>query len=196
MSLSPLAIQGQEVAPPDLANPLSWVVKERPINWEKGILLTVLGLVGAMVTTFGLIGGAVPGTAGQAKIDLDTQRLERWSERLETLVQETPPSPEAIRAVEQSVNNLRDDLGAERWRQFAIASFLYLFLGATFAAIFASDLLQALLIGAGWTGIAGSLGLKRDYAERKAVKDEAIRENLQKATNDKTVEDLRIALSM
>ena len=38
----------------------------------------------------------------------------------------------------------------------------------------ANDLLQALAIGAGWTGIVGSLGLKRDYSARSDTKDSAL----------------------
>lgn len=42
-------------------------------------------------------------------------------------------------------------------------------------------MLQALVMGAGWTGMLGSLGLKRDYAERKDLKDTALEKTLARA---------------
>jgi len=108
-----------------------------PPNWGRGALFAVLGLVGALVTIFSLIGGAVPITAGQAKIDADTERLERLSQRLEELITASSLNAAAIEAVESAVNNLRDDLRAERWRQFGIAAFLYAVLGAFFSAMLA-----------------------------------------------------------
>lgn len=79
-----------------------------------------------------------------------------------------------MEAVEKVVNNLRDDLREERWRQFLIAAIFYAVLGAFFASLLAQDMLQGLLIGAGWTGYLGILGLKRDYAERASEKDNAL----------------------
>lgn len=152
-----------------------------PPDWRRGALFAGLGFVGALVTIFGLIGGAVPGTAGQAKIDADTERLDRMSQRLEDLISASPSDPAAITAVENTVNNLRDDLRAERWRQFGIATVLYAVLGAFFSALLAQDMLQALVIGAGWTGLLGSLGLKRDYAERKVVKDAVLEKTVERA---------------
>jgi len=71
---------------------------------------------------------------------------------------------------------LRDDLRSDMRQQFALAATLYVVLGAFFAAALAQDLLQALVIGAGWTAYLGAFGLKRDYAERKLIKDKATEE--------------------
>jgi hypothetical protein len=168
--------------PVKVADLFNWATSTPP-DWARGGLYAGLGLIGALVTSFSLIGGAVPGTAGQAKIDADTARLERLSERLEKLITSTdgPPAAEAIVAVESTVNSLRDDLRAERWRQWGIAIVLYAVLGAFFAALLAKDMLQALVMGAGWTGMLGSLGLKRDYAERKDLKDTALEKTLARA---------------
>jgi hypothetical protein len=160
-----------------LADPARWLTADPP-DYGHGAVLAVAGLVGALITTFFLVGGAVPGTAGQAKIDAETQQLEALARRLHELIASTPIEPSAVEAVERTVNNLRDDLRAETWRQFLIASCLYAVLGAAIAALLGDDLLTALVIGAGWTGFLGSLGLKRDYAERKAIKDSAIEDAL------------------
>ena len=168
----------------EVANLFTWA-RETPPAWGRGALLAGLGLVGALVTMFGLIGGAVPGTAGQAKIDAEAARLSDLYKRLEELIK--APSVEAndVEAVEKVVNNLRDDLREERWRQFLIAAIFYAVLGAFFSALLAQDMLQALLIGAGWTGYVGSLGLKRDYAERASEKDNALEKS------ETTLEELR-----
>ena len=165
----------QELPYIEVANLVPWI-KKNPPDWGTGTLFAVLGLIGSLVTIFSLIGGAVPGTAGQAQIDADTERLERLSRRLETLINTAEINSDAIAAVENTVNNLRDDLRSEKWRQFFIATGFYAILGAFFAALLAQDILQALMIGAGWTSFIGTLGMKKDYAERKFIKDEILEE--------------------
>lgn len=179
--------QGPEPTPElKVTDLFSWA-STTPPDWGRGALFAGLGFIGALVTIFGLIGGAVPGTAGQAKIDADTERLDKLSKRLEELITTSPPDAAAIAAVENTVNNLRDDLRAERWRQFGIATVLYAILGAFFSTLLAKDMLQALVIGAGWTGFLGTLGLKKDYAERKAPKDATLEKTLERA---KRVEEI------
>ena len=170
--------QGSE--PVKIADPFTWA-KTSPPDWLRGALFAALGFVGALVTIFGLVGGAVPGTAGQARIDSDRARLERLSKRLEDLISESKPDSDTIGAVETTVNNLRDDLRSETWRQFAIATIIYALLGAFFSAFLAQDFIQALVIGAGWTGVLGTLGLKKDFSERKATKDAALEKALERA---------------
>lgn len=180
--------QGAEPTPEPIkvAELLTWA-RETPPDWGRGALFAGVGVIGALITIFGLIGGAVPGTAGQAKIDADTVRLERHSEQLEKLITTSPPDAAGIAAVENAVNNLRDDLRAERWRQFAIAAVFYAVLGAAISTLLATDILQALVIGAGWTSFLGALGLKRDYAERKELKDTALEATAERA---KKAEDI------
>lgn len=155
-----------------------WMQGSTP-NWALGALYALLGLFGALVVMLSLVGGAVPGTAGQVRIDADSLLLERLSQKLEDLIASGSPSPELIAAVERTVDNLRDDLRAERWRQFFIAGAVYALLGAFFASVLAKDLLQAVVIGAGWTGITGILGIKSDFAERSSVKDQALQQAAQ-----------------
>jgi hypothetical protein len=160
----------------ELSNIFAWATTE-PINWSLGALFAVVGFAGALVSIFGLVGGVVPGTAGQARIDEEYEQLKRLSKRLEDLITPNPISPldsQAITAVGQAIKDLRDNLSKERRYQFAIAATLYAVLGAFFASALAQDLLQALVLGAGWTGLAGTLGLKKDFAVRKSSKDSAL----------------------
>ncbi len=150
-----------------------WAEGENP-EWWLGARFAALGLVGALVTMFSLIGGAVPGTAGKAEIDADRKRLEIVTERLLALVESPAPDASVIAVVSSSADRLRDDLKREQWRQFTVASSFYLLLGGFFACALAYDQLQALIVGAGWTTYAGALGLKRDSEARKKIKDKAL----------------------
>jgi hypothetical protein len=152
-------------------HPLDWATGDT-IDWAQGGLLLLFGAAGALFTIFALVGGVVPGTAGQAQIDRDNALLSKWTQKLSALIE--GGRVQEIEATEMAVRNLRRDVTRERWRQFVLASALYLLLGAFFAAVLADDLLQAAAIGAGWTAVAGNLGLKSDYAERKEAKDEVI----------------------
>ena len=154
----------------EIANLFTWATNDPP-DWSQGLLYSFLGMIGALVTIFTLIGGVIPGTAGQAKIEFDEGRLDKWQRRLEELMDDPSPNAEVIKSVEVAVDNLRDDLRAERWHQFGIAAVIYVVLGAFFSALLAQDMLQALVIGAGWTGFIGTLGLKKDYEGRKSAKD-------------------------
>ena len=158
----------QETA--DVARFFTWVTPEEA-DWTKGILFAILGLIGALVTVFSLIGGAIPGTAGFARIETGLRRVDEREKLLDKLLHEQPRNAEEIKAVEIATNNLRDDIRINRRNQFFIASGLYAILGAFFAMLLAQDLLQAVLIGAGWTAYLGAMGLKNDYAHRKSLKD-------------------------
>lgn len=150
---------------------LTWTASD-PDDWSTGLLYALLGVVGAMTTIFGFIGGAIPGTAGKAKIDKQQAELDKCMERLDALINSPNIDADAINAVQNIASNLRDYIRSEQWKQFRVAMILYAFLGAMFATILADSYLQALIIGAGWTAVIGTLGLKKDYQERKDEKDE------------------------
>ncbi|MBU7017779.1 MAG: hypothetical protein HXS44_09730 [Theionarchaea archaeon] len=157
----------------------TWAASDPP-QWYLGILYAFLGLIGSLVTIYSLIGASLPGIAGQVRIDVNENRLENMSKQLEELVGESPLEAEAIKEIGTVVNDLRKDLWKERWRQFGIAAILYALVGASFSVLLAQDLLQALVIGASWTGLLGTLGLKKDYEERKNVKDIELLEALKR----------------
>lgn len=168
-------------APPELDQEPLTVVSlfdwyEDGRDWGRGAIYALLGLVGALVTTFGWIGGAVPGTAGKVELDEESLRLRRLYERLDAMVEHEKPDAAAIGAVEKAIDNLRDDLRRDRWRQFWIGFVLYVLLGAFFACALAHDLLQALAAGAGWTALLGSVGLKQEFEQRAERKNDQLAE--------------------
>ena len=162
-----------------------WATAGESPDIFSGAMYALLGLVGALITIFGLIGGAVPGTAGYSKIEAGLNRLEARASVLDKLILDADANPSTadaslIKAVQEANTSLRAYLRKERWSQFILATVLYAILGAFFAAMLAQNILQALVIGAGWTAYLGVLGLKKDFAERKAIKDRTT-EKLEKA---------------
>lgn len=144
------------------------------VDWERGLLYAGLGIGGSLVTIFTIIGGAIPGSPAQARIDADAVRLDKLYDRMEHLIDDSPMQAPMVAALEASVNNLRDDLRGERWRQFFIASLLYALGGAFSASALALDMVQAVVVGAGWTAFLGAIGVKSDAMFRFTAKDAAI----------------------
>ncbi len=171
------AVEQPESTKIEIANLFTWLFTT-PTDWGRGALIAGIGLVGALVTTFFLVGGTIPGTAGQVQIDAEAERLDQFYKRIDELTKINSFDPKTVGVLSDMVDKMRDDLRGERWRQFWLAAVLYALLGAFFAAMLAQDILQALVIGAGWTGFVGNLGLKSDYKKRSSEKDSAL-DNLQ-----------------
>jgi hypothetical protein len=169
---------------------LSWA-NQNPINWQMAIFLAVSGIIGALLVVFTLVGGAIPGTTGKTKIDLDTARLDILCKLQDKLIEKDPPDSEAIRTLETTINNLRDNLKAEKWRQFGVAASLYTLFGGFFACLFAQDVLQAIVIGAGWTSYIGTIGLKSDFRQMDSEKQQLINDLWNKVQDLKNNKYLR-----
>lgn len=202
MFLTSAMTVAQDTGSGEEASIFNWLTGDSP-DWSTGILYGIMGFVGALVTVFGLIGGAVPGTAGFVRIEANLKRLEEREKILDELIKNPPENPEVLKAVESATNNLRDDLRVDRWRQFMLATVLYAFLGAFFASLLAKGFIQAMVVGAGWTGFIGALGLKRDYAERKLLKDEttkkletALSQATKQVLKEKDLSDLKLEASV
>jgi hypothetical protein len=155
-------------------------------NWTEGLLLFGLGFVGALVTSFFLLGGFLPSMGGKVdyelrKTELDAEKARRDSNL--SLLDEytkgkTELSAERVEAGHQLsehrdgiVARMEADLSRERWRLIAVGFPLYVLLGGFFATAFATNRLQALLIGFGWTAIADRFGLTKENEQRKTEKD-------------------------
>ena len=170
----------------DVANFFSWATSTPP-QYDRGALYGGLGLAGALVTLFGLVGGAIPGTAGKARIDITEARVEAKEKGLDELREIAKARARAGDAIDQGLTNAiekfaednseaRADLKANRRNQFLIGGVLYAVLGAFFAALIAQDIFQALTIGVSWTAVAGNLGLRKSGEERKSETDNQVTE--------------------
>jgi hypothetical protein len=170
---------------------LFWA-NDKPIDWFSGLALAFTGAIGALVTVFFLIGGAVPGTVGKVNIDYDAEQLKEYKEKLKVMWSKelTTVDLEKAKELKSMVYDFSNQLNKERWHQFSLAAILYVAIGAFFAAFLARDILQALIIGAGWTGYLGALGLKSDAEERGSRKNDKIDELVGSLKEkDKIIED-------
>jgi hypothetical protein len=70
-----------------IANLFTWATTS-PREWDKGALYAGLGLVGALVTVFSLVGGAVPGTSGFVQIEAGLKRVEEREKILDKLIRD------------------------------------------------------------------------------------------------------------
>lgn len=151
----------------------TWLYTSPP-NFVVGAIYLILGFIGALAAIFGLVGDAIPGTNGKALLEVRSKRLEAEEQVLDLMIKDPNVKPEKLTAINDAVNTIRDDLNQDKRRQFNQAAIIYLILGAFFAAMLATNMLQAIVIGFGWTAVIGVLGLNSDNSYRKSQKDEAI----------------------
>ncbi|MEJ2210069.1 MAG: hypothetical protein P8129_13660 [Anaerolineae bacterium] len=178
-----------------------------PDDWGQGALLFVLGLAGALVTVYLFVGEMLPSMGGQAEYERLRVTLAHYVERREEIIEmrnnlvlgeeDQALSLEALstlsRDLQEMTELLERRLRSERWRLFAIGFPIYLVLGGLFAAAFASNLLEAIVIGFGWTLIADRLGLERKNAQLQEIRAQEINELKNEAQEAKAKADVRIA---
>jgi hypothetical protein len=202
-------VQPPEVpAPPEVQNILAWLTQEPP-NYKAGILFGVLGLIGGLTTSYYLVGNVLPGTAGKKDIDQRDRELEEMQKRLEvyrglldamtqTPPVQNPPAPpvsearihlygELENALRDDLLEARRDLDREKRKQYLMALPLYAVLGAAAAMFFATDLLQALVIGAAGPAVIGSRGLKTNASDLNAEVAHLTAENAESKATTETV---------
>jgi chaperonin cofactor prefoldin len=158
-------------------------------NWLEGLGLVVLGVVGALVTTYLFLGEFLPSMGGKAeydalKIEIDdlaTRRDKQLTAREQFTSGGSSPPDEQIEEANKLTSDLSEiitkkEAAATQLRRslFLMGFPLYVVLGGAFAVLFATNALQAILIGFGWTAIADRIGLKRELQAKTERRDEAI----------------------
>lgn len=105
------------------------------------------------------------------------EQIDEWTKDLNELIKSQKPENEGlIKATGDQIDRLRDDMTRERWKLFLVGSILYIVIGIAIALLLAQNVLDALIIGAGWASIIGSLGLRQNYTESSSVKNATIDE--------------------
>jgi cell division protein FtsB len=158
-------------------------------NWVQGLVRFLLGVIGALVTAYLFLGEFLPSMGGKVEVELQKNELDDLKKRrndilalLEAHVKgDDKISTERVEAAkglfldfDTTIGRIEAEMTKERWRLFRIGFPIYVLLGGFFAAAFATNLLQALLIGFGWTAVADRFGLKKEQDVRKQKKDEQI----------------------
>jgi hypothetical protein len=106
---------------------------------------------------------------------IDTSILEKKIDAQKTKIHE----------IESRVGKLEDDslkkekiVNSERRSIMTTGLIIYLILGGFFATLLSKDVLQAVIIGAGWTTFASTLGLKRQEEQASKRREEEAEQSL------------------
>lgn len=178
-------------------------------NYLRGLVLYLLGTVGARIAVYSTLGDFLPsmGRGEYNRLDAELQALRR--QRDETLKQrktltdrgEDPPA-DLSRLSDSYMTLVKDkeaSLSRLRWRLILMGVPLYIVLGGFAAAAIASSLTLALAIGFGWTAVLDRVGLGRELAKATPERAEAVDE-LERETraaraelNAMTAENQRLA---
>ena len=168
-------------------------------NWKTGLGRFLLGVVGSPVTVYLFLGEFLPSMGGKTEYDLTRNELEDQKKRRDLALvdreklgkalserDKIPPDEVAIvdirlRASEgllegfdRQIGRLEQEAIRERWRLFLLGFPMYILLGGFFAAAFALNAVQAVLIGFGWTAVADRIGLQKELAVKKELTREQI----------------------
>jgi hypothetical protein len=158
-------------------------------NWGEGVGFMALGIVGALVTIYLFLGGFLPSMGGKAEYEATRLEIGDLAKRRDKQItlRELHTRGEAGVSAErlEEADKLTDDLGAIieakearaaklRRELLAIGFPLYVVLGGVFAVLFASNALQAILVGFGWTAVADRIGLKRELDEKSRQREDEI----------------------
>lgn len=197
-------------------------------NWLDGLGLAALGLIGALVTVYLFLGEFLPSMGGRAayeelKVEIgaladrrDRQLVPREHYAKDDEEELTDKQREESARITEQLTAIIDQKEGEakalRRHLFLMGFPTYLLLGGAFAVLFASNALQALLIGFGWTAVADRIGLNRtdnvkakardaatstmvDEANTRLKKSEARRKNAEQALAEskKMADQLRVA---
>ncbi len=183
----------------------AWYNPSQP-DFGLAALYFVLGAAGALVTVYLFLGEFLPSMGGKGeyvKLQAQLEYFQDWRRRLldahwEGVKGKPGLSQEEVQLL-MAIDRLSDDLdgickdlerqmSSERWRLFLLGFPLYVILGGLFAVAFARDVLQAVLIGFGWTAVAERFGMAREQAVRKEFRDQQIEELRQRAIRAEEME--------
>ncbi len=159
-------------------------------DWGTGWLYFVLGMAGALVTVYLFLGEFLPSMGGKANLARDEIVLEEYQAVRRSISEIRQRAalghPDGVKEEQlRAAEALSDDLDnmiiflerrirSERWRLFALGFPMYVILGGFFAMAMAGNFLEAIVIGFGWTVVADRLGLERETAVRKEIRDTEI----------------------
>ncbi|MGE0135921.1 MAG: hypothetical protein AB7L91_14255 [Dehalococcoidia bacterium] len=160
-------------------------------NYLRGLVLYVLGTIGALIAVYSTLGDFLP-SMGRGAYDLQKAEADEHRRTRDALLEarrayverrEDPPSDLAALSDDFVALVTREDqaLARQRSRLIAMAVPLYVLLGGFVAAAIASSLTLALAVGFGWTAVLDRIGLGRELAKTAPERVQAV-EQLQRET--------------
>ena len=123
------------------------------------------------------MGGAAQIDALSVELDAAKRNRDSSLNRRQTLLNGAGADPGTIAGEEHltadyqaQIADLGRQISVERRRGLSLGIPIYVLLGGAFAAAVATNLVQALLIGFGWTAIANRFGLAKDQQQRTQIR--------------------------
>lgn len=151
-------------------------------------LLAVVAAVAALAVIYPLVGGTMPGTVGATDLKMEKLELEEHEAYLAELARVQakglhghPPSasPPADAAMIHYVVAKRRAYGRSVALHFLLAGLIFVVTGVAGALLFAQDILQAALIGAGGPALIGQIVAKKEANKKIQIKNRAIADDNQ-----------------
>lgn len=156
------------------------MIAEMPVWWPSnisvGMLFFLLGVVGAAITVYF---GEWEKLIGKSALMLEIEDEIEAKRKIAEIIKD----PREVELREKWEGLIaRDQNRLDKERQFVRiqGTVLYLIIGGVFAAILANTVLEAVAFGAGWTGLIGIFGIKKDSEERRKIRDQKDEESLER----------------
>ncbi len=155
-------------------NASSIAVSSMPVWWPDnaifGVLLGILGICGAAIMVYiGEWDRLMGRSARIIEIENEIEEKRKIANKI------TDPKEVDIRKkFEDMINEDEDRLDRERNETRKTGIILYLFIGGVVAAILADSMVEAVGFGAGWTGLIGVFGIKKDSELKEKSRATAI----------------------
>lgn len=174
-------------------------------NWPEGGMYALLGMIGAAVSIYLFAGDLLPSMGGKARLaikqaeadSLKATRKQALDHAMRELDQDNPHMDKVsswqsvVGSCSTEIARIEAEVGSERRGLLLTATPLYAVLGAFFATLIATNVLQALVIGFAWTAAADRLGLKREQETRKEER-EKLEATLQGRIAEKSKQNLEL----
>ena len=151
----------------ELLNTSSATMYSMPIWWPDNIIVGVfyllLGICGAAVMVyFGEWDKLLGKSARIIEIENEIEVKREIANKITD-----PKNVDARKKFEDMINEDEDRLDRERKDIRTKGMILYLFIGGVIAATLANSIVEAVGFGAGWTGLIGVFGIKKDIQLKK-----------------------------
>ncbi|MDY0387957.1 MAG: hypothetical protein RBT65_12695 [Methanolobus sp.] len=136
---------------------------EMPIWWPDyisvGVFFFLLGVTGAAIIVY---------LGSWDKLMGNTARILELEEQIKSfreLLKDATDDNDKDRMWHEMMRQ-REELNKEKKFFRIMGIIIYLFVGGIVASILANSMLEAVALGAGWTGLIGVFGIKKDVEER------------------------------
>lgn len=156
-------------------------------------VLGLAGMLGALAVTFPLVGGAFPGTLGATKMQKAWAELQLDKDEYRQRRNDGVESDRDGEELHNYIVRMESILGRREIWQFIAAGMLYVAIGFALSALFAQDVFQALLYGAGGPTIVGQLISRGHRTAIEAEKNEALKLANRVIQGAPNIEKLKVA---